>query len=564
MRCWLPGFLAPALGPLLLSSVLGLAALMLGTGCEDSSQFYGLSLRVSANYNGWNKDEQAPTLLWNEASRTYSGVVEMPGDEVALRLFASRIGLLIGFSGTDGETPIPTSLTTEASMAVRPLRFSTPLSARYQLDFDPQNNWLHVDLAADAEKDQTPDAGLLIAALRGSDHNSIEEQISRGNELIATMRARSIETPIKSQVGPYQSITLLHLGPISGKALSLVGDLNNWTAGLDPLHFVPGGNLAYIARRGNRGRLSYQFDRDGVRYADPLNLEIRWEGADLPPNPDNLLGGNLGEWNSVAYTPGYVEQGSRLRRLPVPAGPLGTGEVIIYLPPGYEESQAQRFPTLYVHDGKDAIVRGQYDYCLDVLEKNGQIAPVIGVFISAPSKPISRLAALTHFSDVRYPEIAHQGDLFAQYLYDTVIPAVEQTYRTMLPRAMLGVDMAGTFAVYLAWTDPQKRFTRVVSQSGRFDWGGSMSAGNPYFDAISRDKERFLAPGWRLAIDFSGAEHLQAAANENLHTLLDAGNTHKDSLNFFKQNDEFTDPWANLRARSKSSLAFLLHDSTAE
>lgn len=554
-------FLASRLGAFLLSSAGALAA------CGSPSPYYGLTLRVSGDHNGWDKDDQAATLTWNSQLAIYSGVVELPGDEVDLRLFAPRVGLFVGAIGErPPEFAVPATGETVVGQSVYPLRISTPLAARYQLDFDPMSKSLHIDLAADAERDVEAagqalgqgEAALLIKALRGSDRISDAERTQRTMTLMTALRERQSETPIKSSVGVYQSVTLLHQGnPL--ESVSVVSDLNEWTPGRDPVHNSLGGQLAYLSRRTHGTRFEYRFDRDGLRGPDPLNLEIAWNGTALPPNPANLLGGNLGEFNSVAFAPGYIEAGPRLRRLPVTPGPLGTGEIIVYLPPGYDQQPSAQFPTLYVHDGKDAIVRGQYDRTLYVLDQQGLAPPVVGVFLSAPANPTERLAALAHVSDPRYPDVTPQGEAFGRYLLDTVVPTVERAYRVKGPRAMLGVDMAGPFSFYLAWTDSKTRFTRVASQSGRFDWGGPVPTGNPYFLAITADPWRVGDAKWRVASDWSYNDYFQARSNDELQAHLDpfrvAGNGYFD-----KQGDQYTAPWANLRARASSTIAFLFRD----
>jgi len=528
--------------------------------CSGPAPYYGLTLRVSGDHNSWAQGDQAPALDWDSQRQIYSGIVELPGDVVSLRLFAPRVGLLVGqgsMASPSSGAAIPANLRAEVGTSVHPLRVATPLSARYQLDFDPASELLHIDFAPDAERGQSPEVELLIAALRGADALADGEQVRRGDELITKLRERRAETPLSSSAGPYQSLTFLHLGTVD-VPISLIGDFNSWTAGRTPLRFALGGRLGYVALRERGARIEYRFDRDGTRYADPQNLEVVWSGTALPPNPANVLGGNLGEFNSLAFMPSYVEQGPRLRRLPLPEGPLG--EVIVYLPPGYDQGSSQQYPTVYIHDGKDAIVRGQYDRSLYVLGKQGEIPQVIAVFVSAPSNPAARLAAFAHFPDSRYPDVKPQADATASYLLDTLLPAVEATYRTTTPRAMLGVDMAGPFTLHVAWSDSQHRFTRVASQSGRFDWGGATPMDNPYFRMISKDPGRFYDPATRLSVDWSKEDHFQGKANDDLHKLLDLSNAHQKTMRFNVKPDQYTEPWANLRDRAQESITFLLKD----
>lgn len=562
------------LGPLVLNSVIGFLGLGLW-GCGQQGVYYGLTLRVSGNFNSWSESEQAPTLDWDTQRQHYTGIVEMPGDELTLRLFAPRVGQMIGaVSGTTaaskqelaGGVPpapgqakralVPTTLATEVGLEEQPLAISTPLAARYQLDYDPVSGGLHIDLAADAERDQTPETMLLIGALRGSDQLAATEQAQRGSDFINAVHASNMEAPLKSKAGVYQSLTLLHLGTIEGQDLSVVGDFNAWTPGHDPMHFVLGDRVAYLGRRAEGLRLEYRFDRDGVLYADPLNQEVIWNGAYLPPNPNNLLGGNQGDFNSVAFAGDYIEQGPRLRRLQAPGGPLGVGEIYVYLPPGYDQQPSQTFPTIYFHDGKDAIVRGQYDRSLYLLAARKQIPAMVGVFVSAPSDPSTRLSAFASFPDAKFPEVTPQGADYGRYLLETVLPAVEKEYRAGAPRAMVGVDLAGPFSFNLAWTDDQRRFTRIGSQSGRFGWGDMDPSKAPYLKVMAKDISPQLQ---RLALDWSDGDHFQAQIHDAIRPML-SGSGYTGKVMFSNQPDTYTNPWANLRARAETSLTFLLKD----
>lgn len=563
------------LGALVLNSVVGLS-LSVGCGQQQPAVYYGLTLRVSGDHNSWDQSDQAPTLRWDNGRGRYSGVVELPGDELTLRLFAPRVGQLIGVAASPGTatsqqglqaglpvepgevtgTPIPATLPGVAGTDVKPFQLSTPLAARYQFDFDPATGGLHVDLAADAESDQPAGTALLIGALRGSDQLATADKEKRGTDFVSAMKAGSFETPLRSSASAYQSLTIVHLGTIDGQDLSVVGDFNGWTAGHDPMHFALGGRVAYIGRRAQGVRLEYRFDRDGERYSDPLNLEVAWNGVTPPPNPNNLLGGNQGDFNSVAFASGYVEQGPRLRRLAVPGGPLGTGEVYIYLPPGYDPQSGQTYPTIYIHDGKDAIVRGQYDRSLYLLGARKLIPKLVGVFVSAPSDPATRLAAFASFPDPKYPEVMPQGADFGRYLLETVLPAVEASYRAGAPRAMVGIDMAGPFTFNLAWTDDQHRFVRLGSQSGRFGWGDLDPAKAPYLKVLAKDQSPVMQ---RLSFDWSDGDHFQAQLHDAMRPYFAlAGYSGKVAWN--NQPDSTTDCWANLRARAEVSLTFLLKD----
>lgn len=544
---------------LALSTVYGLA---LGAGCGSDDGYLGPAVRLSGSFNGWVRGELAPELTWD--GHDYRGVVTLPGETVELQVVVPLLSTSYGSTSVDRTTAIPSlqavSREDEPSPTARgPLKWALPMPARYEVVFSPQQRTIHIDFADDAKAGQSPEAALLIDALRGSDQLSASEQHARGLQLVESLRQRSIETPLSLSFGDQRGFLFLHLGPVDWQSLSLIGNFNGWRAGVDPLSFVLDGTVAYLGKRSSGTRVEYRFDLHGQRYADPLNPEVMWDGAYLPPNPSNLLGGNVGELNSVAMAPGYQEPGSRLRRMPGPEAPEGQArpEVFIYLPPGYAQASTTRYPALYVLDGKDAVVRGGYTRLLDRLQQAGKAAPVVGVFVSSPSEPSVRLSTLASYRDPTFAEIEPKGDAFSRWLVDALVPQVEKNYRVSTVRALLGIDMAGPLVMNLVWKDP--RFARALSQSGRFGWGDPQFVSSPYIKLIQSDISARIE---RIAFDYSDADSPQAQVHDSaLRTaLISPGYVGK--VQFYRSSASSADPWDSLRLRAEQSIPFLLRDLT--
>lgn len=551
-----------------LRSVLCVGAIGLG-GCGEAGRHYGLQLRVVGDHNDWNKTDEAPTLNWDWVRGRYQGVVALPGDAIGIQLFAPRTGTLFGAPGGVGSggigdstahtVPGDAALQSADSVGVAPLPLATPLPARYALEFDPESGQLRVDLADDAERDQPAGAALLIRALRGADRLSATEQRGRAEALRGALQQQAIETPLAvgtAPSAPFPGVTFVDFGSAASKTVSLVGDWNAWSAGVDVMHATLGGQLRVCGHRVSGRRLEYQIDRDGVRTPDPQNLELAWGGETLPANPDNILGGNVGTFHSVALTPGYVEAGPRLRRLPLPPGPLGIGEAYVQLPPGYAQSEA-RYPSVYIHDGKDALVRGRYDRVLYALAEREQVPATVAVFLPAPSSVSDRLSLYSHFPDAAYPEIVPHGQDYAHYILTTVLATVERSYRAGAPRAMLGIDMAGPFTYQLAWDDPEGRFRRLVSQSGRFGWGQDpQTLARPYLASLARDRGSVVE---RISMDWTDGDLFQVQVHEALRVLLNVP-AYAGKLQMTRQVDASTQVWESLRSRAVLGLAFALSD----
>lgn len=537
-----------------------------GGGCGQPSAYQGPALRVSGDWNAWITSEQAPSLAWD--GEHYRGVVALPGDRLSLRLFAPATGVLVGRAANTAEAgmpaapsrvaAVPSTLGGTVASAVEPFQIATPLPTRYVLEYDPTTGKLHIDLADDAEAGLPAEAAALVTALRGADQLSAAERTSRAEALRSELRARGSEMPLPVGEGETRGLTFLHLSRVDFPDLSVVGDFNSWTAGRDAMQPVLDGSVAYLGRRASGVRLEYRFDLHGLRYPDPTNPEVAWDGAYLPPNPDNLLGGGVGEWNSVAFAPGYVEPGSRMRQLrsPSTAG-AGQPEVFVCLPRGYAQNPDQRYPSVYIYDGKDALVRGRYDGALQRLATAREIPSVIGVFIASPTTPQERLASFAGFADPQYPEIKPLGSATANQLLSELVPQIDKTYRTAGPRTLLGIDIAGPYGFLLAWQDDQHRFTRLASQSGRFGWGDEKLVNSPYIRALATDRSAVME---KLSFDYSDSDPPQAQAmvHDAVRSML-AQPGYAGKVQVFRQPTP-AQFWDGLRSRLDASLVFLLHD----
>jgi hypothetical protein len=546
---------------------LGLWSLV-AAGCGGNDGYLGPSVRLTGSFNGWVRGELAPELTWD--GHEYRGVMTLPGENLELQVFVPSLlsSLESVGSGASVLHGVPAQVTVSEPGAggsadsvsrTGPMRWALPLPARYEVVYSPQQRTVHVDFSDDATVNQPVEAALLIEALRNSDQLSPSEQHARGLVLAESLRAKSVELPFKNTFGEQRGLTFLHLGAVDWPALSLVGDFNGWRAGVDPMTFVLDGTIAYQGKRASGARLEYRFDLHGQRYADPQNLEVMWDGSFLPPNPSNLLGGNLGELNSVAMAPGYFEPGSRLRRFVGPDAPEGQPrpDVLIYLPPGYSQATTTSYPTLYVLDGKDAVVRGGYPRLLERLTQAGKTPPVVGVFVSSPSDPAVRLSALASYPDATFSEIIPRGDAFTRWLVDGLLPQVEKSFRVTSSRALLGIDMAGPLVMSLAWKDAQRRFPRVASQSGRFGWGDPLFVGSPYLKLLQTDA---VARVERLTFDYSDVDHPQAQVHDSTIRPALSAPGYLSKVQFVRSTAMPADPWESLRLRAEQSLPFLLRD----
>lgn len=528
------------------------------SGCGGSDGYVGPTVRLHGSFNGWGRGDTPDELTWD--GQVYRGVVTLPGETIEMQVYVPSLLRTYGSAQMGTAVPVPSQLVVAKDQDARgTIQVALPLPARYEVVFSPQDQTVHLDFADDAADNQSPEAQLIIRALAKSDQLSRAEQHARGISLGDALRARGSDFPLPVRFGELSGLSFWHLGPVDWPSLSMVGDFNGWRTDADRLTFALDGTVAYLGKRASGARIEYRFDLHGQRYPDPLNPEVVWNGAYLPPDPANILGGNAGEMNSVAYAPGYFEPGSRLRRLPGPDAPEGQPrpEVLVYLPPGYSQATTLRYPVIYVLDGKDAVVQGGYTRLFDRLSQAGKLPNLVGVFVSSPSDARARLSALTSYRDPGYREVEPRGDAFARWLTDGLMPQVENSLRVGSSRVLLGVDMAGPLVMSMVWKDDKKRFLRAMSQSGRFGFGDPQLVGSPYLKLMATDVSGRIE---RLAFDYSDIDHPQAQVHDSaLRTALSAPG-YIGKIQYFKATATAVDIWDSLRQRAEQSLPFLLRD----
>jgi predicted alpha/beta superfamily hydrolase len=135
--------------------------------------------------------------------------------------------------------------------------------------------------------------------------------------------------------------------------------------------------------------------------------------------------------------------------------------IVVYLPPGYDESADKRYQVLYMQDGQNlfdastsfAGIEWKVDEAAQKLIGENKIEPVIivGIYNSEqrtqeftpPPEMISSLGA---------------ADYYAKFVVEQVKPFIDRTYRTRPERAstsLAGSSMGGLISMYILKTHPQ-------------------------------------------------------------------------------------------------------------
>jgi predicted alpha/beta superfamily hydrolase len=144
-------------------------------------------------------------------------------------------------------------------------------------------------------------------------------------------------------------------------------------------------------------------------------------------------------------------------------------DLMVWLPPNYENEPARRYPVLYVHDGQNlfdpntafAGVDWQLDETAEALIHVGKIEPVIIVGIANTPERLDEYSL-------------KKGRRYAAFLTEEVKPLIDQTYRTLPQRqhtAVMGSSLGGLISFYLAWWHPEI-FSMAGCLSGSWTWDG--------------------------------------------------------------------------------------------
>ena len=166
---------------------------------------------------------------------------------------------------------------------------------------------------------------------------------------------------------------------------------------------------------------------------------------------------------------------TELRSLSVPG--VGAWDFNVYLPPGYDQS-TERYPVVY-------LFRGAVDEWLDRTEdasRNGRNIQSITDTLIAQSKMGGIILVMPGFTAMT--GAATEADY--SFILNTLIPYVDQRYRTLPTRWHRGVDgfsLGGLHMVNLVWRNPE-RFASAGSYDGTlslFNFNQMIAAGEPYF-----------------------------------------------------------------------------------
>lgn len=253
--------------------------------------------------------------------------------------------------------------------------------------------------------------------------------------------------------------------------LAVVGDFNAWTDGaLAMRHVGRGLFVAELDREPASERWGYKLvARDGasapVLFSDPLSRRFQYD--------DN---------GRISLVRGGPTAGHLEWIRSVHASALDNDRAIyLYAPPGYDQREAERFPTLYLQDGNNAFDTAQprsapsswdVDQTADAEINAGRARP-FGI-VAIPNND-DRMSEYTHTRDtIDGTVLGGRGDAYVSFLTEDLKPVIDRRYRTQPGRestAILGSSLGGLIAFHAGLRAPTV-FAMIGGMSSTFEWGG--------------------------------------------------------------------------------------------
>jgi predicted alpha/beta superfamily hydrolase len=181
-------------------------------------------------------------------------------------------------------------------------------------------------------------------------------------------------------------------------------------------------------------------------------------------------------------------------------------DLIVWLPPGYDENPRRRYPVLYMHDGQNLMDAAtahsgewQVDETAEQLVLAGQVEPLIIVGIYNTE---DRFAEYTHVKDTG--EFANLGggnaDAYARFLVEELKPMIDRTFRTRTgpqDTGLAGSSLGGLVTLHVGLKHPQI-FRRLGVVSPSVFWGNK--------DIVERVKALKRKPPLKVWVDIGTEE----------------------------------------------------------
>jgi predicted alpha/beta superfamily hydrolase len=229
-------------------------------------------------------------------------------------------------------------------------------------------------------------------------------------------------------------------------------------------------------------------------------------------------------------------------------------DLIVYLPPGYDEQPERRFPVLYLHDGQNLFdratafagqdwnVHGAADYLIQA----GKVEPliIVGIYNTGKSR-------IHEYTPTKAPKLGGgRADRYAKFLLQEVMPVIQNEYRVQADPHATGIggsSLGALVSLYFGLKYPQL-FAKIAALSPSVWWNQRMihrfAAAAPvqprpliWLDIGTREgpkivpeveqfRDVLLKKGWREGTDLhyervEGGEHNESAWSQRIGRVLE-------------------------------------------
>lgn len=193
--------------------------------------------------------------------------------------------------------------------------------------------------------------------------------------------------------------------------------------------------------------------------------------------------------------------------------------VVVYLPPGYNDSDPWRYPVLYVHDGQNIFDPSTSAFGVDwglgqVIEREMAQQRILPMIVVAIYNTRYRIEEYTPTAD--YRDRGGKAQEFLQAVVDELKPFIDREYHTRIdPRStgIMGSSLGGLLALYASQSFGHV-FHRVAALSPSLWWSG-----RDMISAIA-GSTRFRAPH-RLWLDMGTRESNEDRNRNGVADVLD-------------------------------------------
>lgn len=260
----------------------------------------------------------------------------------------------------------------------------------------------------------------------------------------------------------------------AGSKVHIAGDFQGW----DP------GSASHELARQDDGRYAITLElQRGINIAFKFTrgswetVEKGAEGEEIANRTLTLDAGGTQEFTVARWADGTTPPSTITGDVETTFMPdfLGGRRIWVYLPPGYGADTEARYPVLYMFDGQNVFDAAtsfagewQADEALEALIPAGDIRPIIVVAVDHGGA--QRVTEYTPWANAE--QAGGQGGAHLQAIVGTLIPYIDQTYRTLAAaegRALAGSSLGGLMSLYAAY-EHDDVFGQVAALSPSLWW----------------------------------------------------------------------------------------------